>query len=305
MKRYEGALQDFSIVLELAPSNKRARELHEEVKKLVKETGIGQKNDTNNDHADPGGGMQGNDIKKEQGDETQENQAIKKGKRLKIIEVENTDDILKEKTKDVETNDIQVADVVSCDSDNKTHVSHDADEILSMKREDEKDIPSKVSPNPVQSESHGSAELDSRVHEMGNSQEIKHEFIGSSACKEGSESPEAVISAMAKDIATDGCQMEQISPVPDDVVETKNQGNAFYKAGRYAEAESKYSEAISKLKEGRHEFSYLSIFPIYAFLIALSYDIKDISSDVAKISPLFSTFRGQRARAVHRCFAQQ
>jgi len=259
LTRYEKALEDFSKVLELAPSNNRARELYKDVKEHVILEDKRQKDVTENGSEVSEIKMNRNmkesgeeertfveEVKSSRDDETQnvtgnEVSEKKKGKRLKIIEVDSTDSIGKENAENVKKfheNSGSARDM----SQNGTFIANDADNAAPKSEGSLEDLSSKRSENPDQ--------VDVKADEKEQSQKILNTVGSDSPSKERNDQQDSVRSTTLQNGRPDSFYAkEQNLPVPDEIIEIKNEGNEFYKAGRYPEAEIKYSEAIDKLKK--------------------------------------------------------
>ena len=283
--------------MEMVPSNKRARELYEEVKKNVKEADKEQKHKTNEVPSDVVkesetriDSSQGKKILieemnscKEDGkssDGKLENPTKKKGKRLKIIEVENTDEILSEKTESIRTDEGTVEntenDLMQSDNKIQNKIIPDADIKLSM---NEKDTTSEKLSHFVESKLCNSDQEDGMARDNEKSQRVNDAVDEKFACKENSDLRKAMDSTMMQNNATEGFQKsEQILPVPDEIIGIKNEGNMFYKAGQYAEAERKYSEAIDRLRESKNWSLHSSI------ILSICLSFNSLNSSLSKWS---------------------
>ena len=275
MKRYEKAAEDFSKVLELAPSNKRAQELFEEVKKVLKGTEVGKRNEINGEHAEgkregkTNGHMEGRKKGKrmiiEEIDSSNKNkmnvngkdvdgnrgtERKKKGKRLKIIEVENADDVyLSSETDNI---DKKQNDTENKESKNKVineNHGHEGDDVIaSLDGSNGKEATSEKSPTTSENGT-GNVEKNKMeicdVRSLNGSKENLDENNKVDDIAGSKESKNNTI--MQNNVVEVGVEDKQI---PDEVLDMKNEGNALFKAGRYPEAENKYSEAIDKLQKG-------------------------------------------------------
>ena len=262
LKRYEKALEDFSRVLNLAPGNIRARELYEDVKKNVILKDKGQKDIAKNGSEADGVKVNGTmkesgeekrmfveEVKSSRDDGTKSNTGNevlekRKGKRLKIIEVESTDSIAKENVENVKTCD-EKSGAVRDKSRNGTFVAKDGDNTTPENEGSLEDSSSKRSDHPDQ--------VDETAGEEEKSQKMTNTVDSDCPSKEGNSLQNSVDSTIMQNGRPDGFYAkEQNLPVPDEIIEIKDKGNEFYKSGRYPEAEIKYSEAIDKLKKGRY-----------------------------------------------------
>lgn len=271
LKRYEKAFADFSKVLELAPTNKRGQELFEETKKILKDTiavdeeEINTVSENRNINENFGNKSKGKRMIIEEIDtqedkkndiDKKESETKKKGKRLKIIEVEDTNEMLEtyshskleNRQEKIERNDKKST---LLDENNVKGVCNGKDTQLNGVIE--ADAISKKSPSTSRN---GKNETDQTCkensHHKNKAEEVDIYAGKVFDTKETAKSKE-IVTADSNGASPGGEKMS--IPVPDDVLQIKNEGNDLYKAGRYAEAEMKYSEAIEKLRKGKFNLS--------------------------------------------------
>ena len=259
LKRYKQALHDFKTVLELAPTNKRAQGLADEVRKSLKETGnfdydaSGEPIVKGKENRETAKGkrliiekIESINQRENEQIEVKEEQPVKKGKRLKIVEVENAEDIgpnHKEespKNGDVSPNSQSVkADAMetgkSSESQGKKNLSTEETAVLEK------------------------ANTESVTMMANKVKDLKGKEVTSNVTQ--AENP----SNVNKESGTAHKELVPVAvlPVPEDVLALKNDGNSLYKDGRFAEARDIYSAAIDKLGKGIYSKNVL--FRLYFF----------------------------------------
>lgn len=266
LKRYEKAIKDFSKVLELAPNNKRAYELFQEMKKVLNQSEMGaieketivEQNEIGKMDAESG--TRRMVIEESDGDEKKEKrlhekpvkEAKKKGKRLKIVEVESDDDISSNKPEDDQNNTGKIEETerqISLKNDENTFNS---DLIINgnglLNEVSENEAASKKSPHASRNQINTNAAENGEGIETSESDVVDVKEDGRSDIRFIAEARDTIRNSSEANLQK---KEQMMSVVPDEVVQIKNEGNDFYKAGRYAEAEVKYSMAIDKLKKGK------------------------------------------------------
>eukprot|EP00112_Aurelia_sp_Birch-Aquarium-sp1_P014394 Seg3104.2 transcript_id=Seg3104.2/GoldUCD/mRNA.D3Y31 product="Sperm-associated antigen 1" protein_id=Seg3104.2/GoldUCD/D3Y31 len=258
LKRYERALKDFENVLKYAPGNKRAKILHEEVTKTLKDIGGNKNLEGKEEQSRKGKKLlieEVESLEETKMEETvvEENKVTnekKKGKRMKIIEVENIEDseiIAKSNENRPEekvTNGHSDSSGKSKDSkadvtgsistegiDNEA--ASEKQSLISKKQTKERDVVTEPADEPVEANATKPTEENIIVEESKKMKKEESEMINSE--------PPPVLPTPAPPVAL----------LPEDVLALKDEGNGMYKAGKYAEAKKKYTEAISRLKDSK------------------------------------------------------
>ena len=268
LKRYEHALTDFENVLKYAPGNKRAKTLHAEVVKMLKETGGDKNLEGKTERSKKGKKLlieEVESLEEKKMEETivEENKMTnekKKGKRMKIIEVDNMEDseiVDKSSGNQPEeklTNGHSTASGNSIDSTTLKSTEY-------FENKNTSDATGSISSEEIDKEA--VSEKQSLISEKWTKEKVivtesADEPIAISAMK-AEEEINVVVESKAMKKGDDGITNSEpppiltnpsppVVPLPDDVLSLKDQGNAMYKAGKYADAKKKYTEAISKLK---------------------------------------------------------
>lgn len=248
-------MKDFENVLKYAPGNKRAKILHEEVTKTLKDIG-GNKNLEGKEEQSRKGkkllieeveSLEETKMEETVVEESKMTDEKKKGKRMKIIEVENIEDseiIAKSNENRPEekvTNGHSDSSAGSKDSkadvtgsistegiDNEA--ASEKQSLISKKQTKERDVVTEPADEPVEANATKPKEENIIVEESNKMKKEESEMINSE--------PPPVLPTPAPPVAL----------LPEDVLALKDEGNGMYKAGKYAEAKKKYTEAISRLK---------------------------------------------------------
>ena len=271
LKRYEHALKDFENVLKYAPGNKRAKTLHAEVIKTLKETGGDKNQEGKTENSKRGKKLLIEEVesleeKKKEETNVEENKVTnekKKGRRMKIIEVDNMEDseILDKSSENQQEEKLTNGHSTASGQSMESKTQNDAEYV---ENENPSDASGSIIADEVDKEAVSEKQSlvsEKRTKEMDIVTESADEPVAVSAMKAEEEINVVVESKAMKEGDDEIINSEPppilpnpsppIVPLPDDVLSLKDKGNAMYKAGKYADAKKKYTDAISRLK-GRY-----------------------------------------------------
>ncbi len=191
------------------------------------------------------------------GNENQSKQEVKsKGKRLKIVEVDDVADVENsvEKNLTQKENVQKSCDIIMDESrTGKGESRGETNESLTERRsandqEVKMNITVEQHDKLSSSRTPETPATDDRHEDLSSPQ---HKIGGQDLVEKKNEASSVVLSPPV---------VTAPKPLPENVVVLKDKGNALYKIGRYADAIECYSDAIHQLTEGKISFSFLQCF---------------------------------------------